>query len=62
MKHVKINLSKSPFYSVRVLLRGSFLSRLSFRFLIANNIQETLWGLFHFQRIWEKGGEVEIGI
>jgi hypothetical protein len=49
MKHAKINLSKSPFYSVRVLWRGSFLSRLPFRLLIANKISEAL-GFIEFSK------------
>ena len=54
MKHTKINLSKSPFYYVRVLSRGSFLSRLPFRFLIANNIQEAL-GFIEFSKDMGEG-------
>lgn len=60
MIHAKINLSKSPFYSVGVLWRGPFLSRLLFRLMIANKISEAPG----FIESSKDGGrrEVKIGI
>jgi len=54
MKHTKINLSKSPFYSVRVLRRGLCLSRLLFRSMIANKLSEAL-GFIQLSKDMEEG-------
>lgn len=58
MKHAKINPLKSPFYSVRVLWRGSFLSRLLFRLLITNKTSEALG----FIQLSKDGGRREVKI
>jgi hypothetical protein len=60
MKHTKINLSRPPFYSVRVLSRGLCSNRLRSRLLIANQISRTM-EFIEFSKVG-RGKEVKIRV